>query len=254
VTGDALDEPYGMFYTIEAQIKDFEFQDWGTFYAMAFMGQLYFAGYITEEDGTSDEILNEATTSNLLGSALLSKILVDDSRSMVVASGETVELSEGYALRPQTGIDDEGILVELLYDDIVIDRIAVLPPTTYVYSKDMGGAQGVPIIAAYFLKPVSLKDESYCKIDGLWQISDSPVSIEEDAIYDKMTVQYVDPDSMKIVMDNEDNKIALSKNKDIALMENFRIKTADQDEITAEEPLRFYVYKTVTVSGSEEVI
>ncbi len=221
---------------------------------MAFMGQPYFAGYITEEDGTSDEILNEATTSNLLDSGLLSEILVDNSTSMVVASGETVDLREGYALRPQIGIDDKGILVELLHDGTMIDQMAVLPPATYVFSTDPENAQGVPIIAAHFLEPVSLGDKSYCKIDGLWQISDSPIIIEEGAIYDKMTVRSVDPSSMNIMMNNEDNKITLNKNMETTLMGDIRIKTADQDWLSAENPLRFCIYKKVTVRGSEELI
>jgi S-layer protein (TIGR01567 family) len=252
VTGDVLEEPNGVVYTTEAQMKDFEFQGWGTFYAMAFMGQLYFAGYI--DDMTSAGILDEATTSNLLSSGLLSEILVDNSTSTVVASGEIVELSEGYALRPQIGIDDKGVLVELLHDSVVIDQMAVLPPTTYVFSTDMENARGVPIIAAHFLEPVSIGDKSYCKIDGLWQISDSPVSIEEDAIYDKMTIQSVNADTMTIMMNNEDNKITLNKNMDTSLMGGIRIKTADQDWLSAENPLRFYVYRTITVPGSEEMM
>ncbi|KUK94946.1 MAG: S-layer-related duplication domain protein [Methanothrix harundinacea] len=250
--GDTLEEPNGVVYTTDAQIDNFEFQDWGSFYAMAFMGQLYFAGYI--DDMTSDPILDEATTSNLLGSGCLSKILVDNSTSMVIGSGETVELAEGYELRPQIGIDDKAILVELLHDGFVIDQMAVLPPVTYVYSTDLGDALGVPIIAAHFLEPVSLDDRSYCKIDGLWQISDSPISIEEDAIYDKMTVQSIDPSSMNIMMNNEDNKITLNKNMGTTLMGDIRIKTADQDWLSAENPLRFYIYKKVTVQGSEELI
>ncbi|HPE64340.1 MAG TPA: PGF-CTERM sorting domain-containing protein, partial [Methanothrix sp.] len=50
-----------------------------------------------------------------------------------------------------------------------------------------------------------------------------------------------------IMMNNEDNKITLSKDKDQLLMENIRIKTADQDDITAEEPLRFYIYEEATI-------
>jgi S-layer protein (TIGR01567 family) len=249
--GNVLAEDTGVVYTTEAQIKDFNFHGWGTFYTMAFMGNPYFAGYI--DDMTSTHILSEATTSNLLSSGLLNEILLDDSTSMVVASGETVELSEGYALRPTIGIDDKGILVELLHSGVEIDSMAILPPFTYVYSTDLGKAKGVPIIAAHFLEPVSLGDRSFCKIDGLWQISDQPLDVEEGMVYDKMTVQSVNADAMTIMMNNEDNKITLTKKLDVSLMENIRIKTADQDAFW-EDPLRFFIYQTVTVSGSGELI
>jgi S-layer protein (TIGR01567 family) len=249
--GNVLAEDTGVVYTTEAQIKNFNFQDWGSFYTMAFMGNPYFSGYI--DDLTSAHILSEATTSNLLSSGLLSEILLDDSTSMVVASGETVELSEGYALRPTIGIDDKGILVELLHSGVEIDSMAILPPFTYVYSADLGKAKGVPIIAAHFLEPVSLGDRSYCKIDGLWQISDQPLEVEEGMVYDKMTIQFVDAAAMTIMMNNEDNKITLTKKLDVSLMDNIRIKTADQDAFW-EAPLRFFIYQTVTVSGSKELI
>jgi hypothetical protein len=53
---------------------------------------------------------------------------------------------------------------------------------------------------------------------------------------------------MRIVMDNEDNEITLSNDKDITLMDNIRIKTADQDD---GKPLRFYIYKSVSIESGE---
>ena len=70
--------------------------------------------------------------------------------------------------------------------------------------------------------------------------------VEEDSIYDKMTIQTVDPDSMTIFMNNEDNKISLYKNKDISLMGDVRIKTADSYDY----PTKFYIYKEVTIPKS----
>jgi hypothetical protein len=45
-------------------------------------------------------------------------------------------------------------------------------------------------------------------------------------------------------MDNKDNDITLSKNKDTSLMGVIRIKTADSDT------LRYYIYKAVTIEGA----
>jgi len=251
ITGDALDEPCGVMYETSAQEDDFAYEDWGTFYNIPFMGDLYFAGYTYD---TCTEIFDEAGTANLLVSEQLSKILVNDGISRVVASDEIVELKEGYALKFKIGTDEKGILVELLHEGEVIDRVALSPPVTYVYTVDQDGAPKVPTIAAHFQEPISIGGKSYCKVDGLWQISDTPIMVEEDTEYDKMTVQIVDSDGLYIMMDNEDNKITLAKNKDISLMGDIRIKTADQDCITAEEPLRWYIYEEVTIDGEEEAI
>ncbi|OPX80994.1 MAG: hypothetical protein A4E50_01278 [Methanosaeta sp. PtaB.Bin087] len=76
--------------------------------------------------------------------------------------------------------------------------------------------------------------------------------MEEDTEYDKMTIQSVDAGTMSIMMNNEDNKITLSKNKDQLLMQNIRIKTADQDVINNENPLRFYIYEEAVIEAEEE--
>jgi len=60
-----------------------------------------------------------------------------------------------------------------------------------------------------------------------------------------MTIQTVTANT--ITMNNEDNDITLSKNKDISLMPGVSIKTADDDE------LRYYIYKEATIEGEEEV-
>jgi hypothetical protein len=60
-----------------------------------------------------------------------------------------------------------------------------------------------------------------------------------------MSVRNVDPTSMTITMDNKDNQIMLSKNKDIPLMGKIHIKTADQDGTDA-APLRYYIYSEET--------
>ncbi len=52
-----------------------------------------------------------------------------------------------------------------------------------------------------------------------------------------------------ITMDNKDNAITLSKNKDIALMAGISIKTADQDD-TLMNPLRYYIYKEAAIEGA----
>ncbi|MFZ2471718.1 MAG: S-layer protein domain-containing protein, partial [Methanothrix sp.] len=83
---------------------------------------------------------------------------------------------------------------------------------------------------------------------GVFQISDTPSDVEVDTEYDKMRIASVSTDT--ITMDNKDNSITLNKNKDTTLMVGIGIKTADQDVITAEDPLRFYIYKTVTIEGA----
>jgi len=83
-------------------------------------------------------------------------------------------------------------------------------------------------------------------IDGIFQRSDTPTDIKLDHKYDKMSIRNVDPTTMSIILDNEDNQIALTKNKDIPLMGKIHIKTANQDVIDSNNPLRYYIYSEET--------
>ena len=61
-----------------------------------------------------------------------------------------------------------------------------------------------------------------------------------------MSIRNVDATGLAINMDNKDNQVTLNKNKDIVLMQDIHIKTADQDG-TADNSLRYYIYKLITV-------
>ena len=233
------DEPYGVTYTTTAQNKMFEYGDWGYYNVIVFRANEYFASY--SQSGTSSELLDEANSTNLLESGQVTKVLIDDGQEKVIDLGSTIVLAEGYALKPTLGTDKKGILVELLHDGKVVDREALILPSSYVYISKAVNTTGVPVIAAHFQEPIILDDKSYCKVDGLWQLSEKTTDIKVDTQYDKMTIRSVDASAGIITMDNKDNSITLSKNKDLVLAGDLGIKTADNDS------LRFYLYKTAKI-------
>ncbi len=242
LTGDnklSGDEPYGVTYTTTAQNKMFEYEDWGYYNVIGFGANEYFASY--SQSGTSSELLDEANRTNLLESGQVTKVLIDDGHEKVIDLGSTIVLAEGYALKPTLGTDKKGILVELLHDGKVVDREALILPGSYVYISKAANTTGVPVTAAHFQEPIILDDKSYCKVDGLWQLSEKTKEIKVDTQYDKMTIRSVDASAGIITMDNKDNSITLSKNKDVVLAGDLGIKTADNDS------LRFYLYKTVKI-------
>lgn len=62
-----------------------------------------------------------------------------------------------------------------------------------------------------------------------------------------MSIRDVNPTTIAIAMDNKDNQITLKKNKDVVLKKNIYIRTAGQDIIDNNAPLRCCIYKRVTV-------
>jgi len=71
--------------------------------------------------------------------------------------------------------------------------------------------------------------------------------------YGKLRVADINSTTGMVILDNKDNQITLSKNKTIELMPGIGIRTANQDTITADMPLRYYIYKEITKPGTYEL-
>ncbi len=259
--GDVLDEPDGVKYETTAQKDTFDFDEWGEFWTIGFLADEYFAAYV--EGGKEDAYLYyDSTDRNLMVDEQLSKVLIDDDEERTFTTGTPLKLMEDYELAIQAiDLDGNKVYVQLMKDGAVVDSAVVEPSKdgadvqdkTYTYKKWLGDTEKIVVIAVHFKNAFRGTDQDLATVDGIWQISDVVTDVEEDTEYDKMTVQTVNSaEPMSITMDNEDNKITLSKNKDQLLMQNIRIKTADQDVINNENPLRFYIYEEAVIEAEEE--
>jgi S-layer protein (TIGR01567 family) len=252
ITGNRLEEPSGLMYSTAAQMNRFGYSDWGYYNAIGFMGKKCFAGYIHGDSaGTNPDLLEGANAVNLLGFGILTEILVDKSQKTVQDLSSAIDLEEGYSLRLTIGTDKKGVLAELLKDEKVVDKKAVLLPGTYVYTSNIGNAKGIPIISARFEEPIFLENKSYFKVDGIWQISENPIQVSKDSHYGIMTVSSVDSASGVITLDNQDNSLTLSKDKNIPLMGDLRIRTADQDNINDTDPIRYCMASDIEIAYPE---
>ncbi len=256
ITGDSLDEPEGVVYETRAQQKDFELGGWGRYWTIAFLGEEYFAAYV---DGSI--LFDESTDEDLMVHDQLSKVLYNDDQKRTFTIETPLQLEEGYELAIQAiDLDGNKVYLQLMKDGNVVDSAVVEPSKdgatmqdkTFTYKKNLGRTEKIVVIAVHFKNIIQGADTDLATVDGIWQISDTFTDIEEDTEYDKMTIQTVDADTKTIMMNNEENEITLNKKKDTTLMEKARIRTADQ-EATAEDPLRFYIYQEITEPGTYEV-
>lgn len=244
-----LEEPNGVVYSTMAQRDDFEFAEWGSYNVIGFLGKKYFAGYAENEnvDEWNQMPLTESTDENSLAHEQLQTILIDRNAETTVTARQPLKLEEGYVLAIKY-IDSNGMLVELTKNGAAVDSKVLMPSKvgaimadkTYLYRMDEDEQKGLAIIAVHFKNAVVIQNQTVATVDGLWQISDTPTLVKIDTEYGKMRVSSVSADT--IVLDNKDNNIALSRNRDIELLGDIRIKTADQDVIDEEYPLRYYIY------------
>src|SRR5512137_531570 len=115
--GNKLMEPDGVKYTATAMPKDFEFEDWGQYKVIGFMGEKYFAGYLDKPDTTDDVLFEKSTDENVLSDEQLLKILYDDDAEMTVTSGTPLKMEGGYELGIKSiDIDGNKVFLELTKD------------------------------------------------------------------------------------------------------------------------------------------
>jgi S-layer protein (TIGR01567 family) len=251
------DNPYGVIYTTTAQSKDYERELWGSYKIIGFGAEKYFAGYNEGADVASNIFYSESTDKNSLSSEQLEKVLMDDDSEMTVTSGTPLKMGEGYELAIKSiDIDGNKVYLELSKNGAVVDSKVVSPSKdgateadkTYYYKNPVVGEQKKLVtIGVHFKNAFRGADSNLATIDGEWQISDTPTEVKADTQYDKMTIRTVDATAGTITMDNKDNAVTLSKNKDTTLTGDIKIKTADNDT------LRFYIYKTITQAGDYQI-
>jgi len=250
----------GVVYTTEAIPIDFSFGPWGQYEEIGFLGGDYFAAYdsnstwdLSATNQSVPFLYDKSESRNIMTNEQISEVLNDDNTEQTFNLSNPLELDEGYNLSIKAiDSDSKKVYLELSKNGKIVDNKVIQPSIenanigdqTYYYKKDLGNIKGIVIIAVHFKNVFSSSQSNIATIDGIFQISDTPTSITTGQQYDKMSIRQVDPTAMTITMDNKDNPITLTRNKDIALMDNIHVKTADQDDISASNPLRYYIYSS----------
>lgn len=252
--GNILSEYNGLTYTTSAQASDFSFEEFGKYYVIGFLGEKYFAGYIDAMDEwvSYPLLYKESKDDNSMARGQLEKIVMDESSEQVIEMGSQLKLGDGYALLVK-GISEEGrCYLQLLKNgDLVESKIiapsaeyAILADKTFFYKKDVGSQRGLVTIAVHFKNVYRDGARGTATVDGIWQISEEPVSIAVGAKYGRMRIASIDSNNMMLTMDNLGNQIALERGTDIRLMGNIGLRAAESIISDESSSLIYYIYKT----------
>ncbi len=260
--------PRGVVYETQAQLKTFKYKPCGQYDVIGFLADKYFAAYdpsvtadVTNAGAKVAYLYDASKNRNLMANEQLSKILIDNNTEVLINSSSPLKLKEGYELSIKSiNVNETKVMLELRKNGQSVNTEIIQPTIanarigdqTYYYKTNLGDTQDIIQIAVHFKNIFHGGNKDSATIDGIFQISDTPMLLKSDQQYDKMSIRNVDATDMSITMDNKDNQITLSKNKDVLLMQNIHIKTADQDG-TADTPLRYYIYKKITDSGTYQL-
>lgn len=224
-------------YTSTPKEVSFEHSDWGNFSVIGFMAEKYFAGYPSGAFGSSSSV-------DILSDGLLSKVLIDEDDKKSVYSGSSLVLEEGYALNiVQVDKNGDKVMVTLTKDGDEVDTSIISGSGTYIYEKDLGDSDDVPLIAIHFDSIFSGTESNAVFVKGIFQISEDYLEIEDGDTFGKMEVTGI---GGSITMSNKDS-ISLSKGKSIAIMGDVSINVADSSTV------RYYPYVEVTTTPSQSL-
>lgn len=185
----------------------------------------WFAGYDSSLAGTK-------ASKSLLEKEYLGRVLIDEEYQGVAFVGN-YSLQEGYEIRIRD-LENDSIFLELLKDGASIEGSVVRSNSTYIYEKDLGDVDDLPIIMVHVDNVFNNISKGFATIDAIFQISDQfIIHVEEGNGIGEMQIVNVDP--LGIWMVNDDY-INLNRDSTVSLAPMMNIRVADNDT------LRYYLY------------
>ncbi|WP_370575524.1 S-layer protein domain-containing protein [Methanomethylovorans sp.] len=224
-------------YTSTPVNVSFKHPSWGEYKALGFIGEKYLAGYSSNAFGTGGDSVD------ILSNGMILKVLSDQDCATHMYPDSSLTLEEGYVLEVvQVDMDNNEIQLNLTKDGYQVDTQLIRGNSTYVYKTHFRNIQDVPLIAVSF-SPIINPFEPYAQVNGIFQVSEDCLVLEQGDIFCKMEVESI---SDGIVMSNKD-PIYLTRGTSLPLMGNFGFKVADSSE------LRFYPFVNVRAQSLEIV-
>jgi S-layer protein (TIGR01567 family) len=234
-----------LMYVTTAVDADFDCSRWGSYRAIDFIAVEYFAGY---GNGTDDEITDD--DANLIANGMLSRVLIDEEMNRVISTCAPLQLEDGYELKlVQIVANGTQAQLELTrYGRLVpTGTIIVEAPDTFVYTKDMGSVDDVPIIAVHISGIFVGTETDVVAIDGIFQISEEYTSVKTGNGYGKMEVVSISGNMIR--MENYDD-ITLSEGCVIDLMGRIKLAVAENETLRFAPVVEFVEPGTYEVRGA----
>ncbi|MBC7086232.1 MAG: S-layer protein [Methanomethylovorans sp.] len=195
----------------------FERREWGSFQIIGFMAERYFAGYSNNTAFTKQV--------SLIADGQLAKVLINDNDQKSLFTGSSLVLKEGYVL-DITEIDLNGnkVFITLKKNDVQVDSTVIASNQDYIYKTRVGSTDDFPLIVVHLDNIFRGTETNAVFVKGIFQVSDSYISVNSGDRYGRMTVRTVSPEM--ITMSNPD-VINLNAGRTIDIMGKLKFVVAD---------------------------
>lgn len=203
-------------YTSNAWSKKFDYEPWGTYKAIAFMGKLFLAGY--PKSSFTEEVSS-------LGKGALRAVLIDEERTVTLNYNTTLPLQGGYVLAINEISEKNGMVTfVLLKNGKIVYFSVVAPGESFVYKVD-----DVPVILVHLKDAMSGGKSGFAELDAIFQVSDVPdVKMFEGGKLDNMEVTDLSEDGFKF---QNYKALTLTRNVVHSLTGNLAIIVVDSPDL-----------------------
>ncbi|MGB5099889.1 MAG: S-layer protein domain-containing protein [Methanothrix sp.] len=203
-------------YSSKTWSQQFEYEPWGSFQAVAFLGKPYLAGYY-------DCSFTDAISS--LGKGELREILIDEDSTQTLNYNTTLPLQQGYALAAAEVSEKKGTVnFVLLKNGKPVYASVVSIGDSFVYKVN-----DVPVILVHLTNAMRGSGEAFAEVDGIFQISDtSYIRLFEGGLLGNMRLTALSKDIIEF-----QNNISLSfiRDSEVPLTADLKIIVLNQPEL-----------------------
>jgi S-layer protein (TIGR01567 family) len=217
-----------LLYKTTPEDVDFKYSAWGSYRVLGFMAEKYFASY------TASSTIPDVDPISPLNYKQLHKVLKDDKTTFTVRASSTYQLDEGYSVTVKDVGAGREAMISILKDGGEVYTDIKGTGETLVYTKKVGSISDLPIIVLHIGSVFMGTTENMVQINGIFQISESYTSVNQNNNYGIMEIKSVS--DSEITMRN-DNSFTLSSGSIVDIMGEMKFIVAENDSVLRFAPM-----------------
>lgn len=223
-------------YSSKAWSQQFEYEPWGSFHTVAFLGKPYLAGY--PKSSFTKEISS-------LDKGELRAVLMNDDSTQTLNNDIAIPLQQGYVLAVAEISNKNGAVnFVLLKNGKPVYASVVSIGENFVYKVN-----DVPVVLLHLANAMrGGNGEGYAEVDGIFQVSDVPnIRLIEGGLLGNMKLTSISEEGIEFK-----NNISLSfiRNSEIPLTADLKIIVLDQPDLVYYPVGAIFDYGVHEIRGS----
>jgi S-layer protein (TIGR01567 family) len=203
-------------YSSKAWTSKFEYEPWGSFQEIAFLGKPYLAGY--SKSSYTEEVSS-------LGKGALRSVLRNEDDEYTLNQNRSLPLMDGYVLSVAEVSSNSDVASFVLFKNgKPVHSAVVSVGGTFVYKIDE-----VPIILVHLSNAMSGGDSAFAEVDGIFQVSDQPLlRLFEGGILGNLKMTTLADDGLEF---KNERSLTLLRDSQVPLTYGLALRVPDSEEL-----------------------